>query len=84
MEQVHDADLLEEGSDGIRRLSTSLEPLENLFLIESDHRLLVVRIVETDLFDETIVTSLTVVDDDCTIDGVVTLAKTGETDNCRH
>ena len=41
-------------------------------------------VVETDLFDKAIVASLAVVDDDGTVDGVVTLAEAGETDNSCH
>ena len=83
MEQVGDTGLLEEGLDGVRRLSTNREPLENLFLFEADFRLLEVRVEETDLFDKAIVASLAVVDDDDAVDRVVTLAEAGETDNMK-
>ena len=84
VEQVHDADLLEEATDGVGRLCASLEPLEHLFLVELDVRGLLVRVVETDLFDKAIVAGLAGVDDHGAVDGVVTLAETSETDNGCH
>ena len=67
MEQVEDADLLQEVADGVGRLGADGEPLEDLFLVEADFGLLEVRVVETDLFDKAIVASLAVVDDDGTV-----------------
>ena len=84
VEQVHDADLLQEAADGVGRLSADLEPLEHLFLFELDFRSLGVRVVETHLFDKAIVAALAAVDDHGAVDGVVTLAKASETDNSCH
>ena len=84
VEEIENADFLQKGTDGVRRLRTGLEPLQNFFLIERDVGLLEVRIVEADLFDKTVVARFAVVDDDGAINRVVTLAKTSETDNCGH
>ena len=84
MEEVENAGLAEEGCDCVGRLCTGLEPLQDLFLVERDDRLLVVRIVETDLFDEAVVAGLAVVDNDGAVNGIVSFAEAGETNHCCH